>query len=257
MRPRGISLNAQRPIHLPRGSRAVVLLLLSGVIATGLSTVASAAENASIERQTNDGSISAAISKASRRFGVPEHWLRAIIHVESRGVVRATSGKGAMGVMQIMPKTWADLRMRYGFGPDPYDVSENILAGAAYVRELHDRYGSPGFLAAYNAGPGRYEEFLSTGRSLPAETQNYVAALAPVIGAGGGNWFASAVRNVVSWTQAPLFAGHIESRSASNLTTTDRQRNRHRDGGFAVDLSAIVPQSDGLFVQRIRPEGFQ
>ena len=59
--------------------------------------------------------------------------------------------------MQIMPQTWAELRARYGLGTDPYDPHDNILAGAAYIRELHDRYGAPGFLAAYNAGPGRYE----------------------------------------------------------------------------------------------------
>ena len=53
-----------------------------------------------------------------------------------------------MGLMQIMPKTWTELRARYGLGADPYDPHDNILAGAAYIRELHDRYGSPGFLAA-------------------------------------------------------------------------------------------------------------
>ena len=53
-----------------------------------------------------------------------------------------------MGLMQIMPKTWIELRARYGLGADPYDPHDNILAGAAYIRQLHDRYGSPGFLAA-------------------------------------------------------------------------------------------------------------
>ena len=72
-----------------------------------------------------------------------------------------------MGLMQIMPRTWAELRARYGLGADPYDPHDNILAGAAYIRELHDRYGAPGFLAAYNAGPGRYERHLATGRPLP------------------------------------------------------------------------------------------
>jgi len=74
------------------------------------------------------------------------------MHVESAGKVRARSRKGAMGLMQIMPGTWADLRARYGLGADPYDSHDNILAGTAYIRELYDRYGAPGFLAAYNAG---------------------------------------------------------------------------------------------------------
>src|SRR6266704_6782318 len=89
--------------------------------------------------------------------------------------------KGAMGLMQIMPKTWTELRARYGLGADPFDPRDNILAGAAYIRELYDRYGAPGFLAAYNAGPGRYERHLATGRPLPDETQAYVATLAPRI----------------------------------------------------------------------------
>jgi soluble lytic murein transglycosylase-like protein len=76
-----------------------------------------------------------------------------------------------MGLMQIMPETWATLRLRYGLGADPFDPHDNILAGAAYLRELHDRYGSPGFLAAYNAGPARYEDHLATGQPLPAETR--------------------------------------------------------------------------------------
>ncbi len=84
--------------------------------------------------------------------------------------------------MQIMPQTYAELRFRYHLGADPYAPRSNILAGAAYLHELHDRYGPAGFLAAYNAGPGRYEDYLMCGRPLPQETRNYVAALAPKIG---------------------------------------------------------------------------
>ena len=91
----------------------------------------------------------------------------------------AVSPKGAMGLMQIMPATWAGLRDRYRLGADPCDLRDNIIAGAAYIRELYDRrYGSPGWIAAYNAGPGRYEDWLK-GRPLPAETRAYVATVAP------------------------------------------------------------------------------
>ena len=86
--------------------------------------------------------------------------------------------------MQIMPDTWAGLRLRYRLGRNPSDPHDNILAGAAYLREMHDRFGAAGFLAAYNAGPGRYAEYLAAGRPLPAETRAYVAALAPLIGGG-------------------------------------------------------------------------
>ena len=95
------------------------------------------------------------IAEASRRFGIPERWIRAVMRVESGGRVRAVSPKGAIGLMQIMPDSWAGLRQRCRLGRDPYDPHDNILAGAAYLREMHDRYGTAGFLAAYNAGPGR------------------------------------------------------------------------------------------------------
>ncbi|WP_163333825.1 lytic transglycosylase domain-containing protein, partial [Klebsiella aerogenes] len=62
----------------------------------------------------------------------------------------------------------------------PYDPHDNILAGTAYLRELLDRYGSPGVFAAYNAGPSRYEEHLAGG-SLPDETRAYVAKLANLL----------------------------------------------------------------------------
>src|SRR3546814_19834934 len=78
---------------------------------------------------------------------------RSVMRVESRVDVRAVSPKGAMGLRRLMPDTWASLRVRLGLGANPYDPRDNILAGAAYLREMHDRYGSPGFLAAYNAGP--------------------------------------------------------------------------------------------------------
>jgi cell division protein FtsN len=90
-----------------------------------------------------------------------------------------------MGLMQLMPQTYEELRQRHGLGPDPYDPRDNILAGAAYLREMYDRYGAPAFLAAYNAGPHRLDDFLSGASPLPAETVNYVAAVGPRIGAAG------------------------------------------------------------------------
>jgi hypothetical protein len=81
--------------------------------------------------------------------------------------------------IKFMPKTWTELRARYGLGADPYDPRDNILAGAAYIRQLYDRYGTPGFLAAYNAGPGRYERHLATGRPLPDLLEAILKDLAP------------------------------------------------------------------------------
>ncbi len=79
------------------------------------------------------------VAEASQRFGIPATWMRAVIRAESFGEVRAVSPKGAMGLMQIMPETWADLRRRYHLDANPFDLDDNIIAGAAYLRELHDR----------------------------------------------------------------------------------------------------------------------
>ncbi len=124
------------------------------------------------------------VAEASHRFGIPASWIWAVMRRESAGRIRARSHAGAMGLMQVMPGTWATLRARYALGSDPYDPRDNILAGTAYLREMHDRYGSViAMLAAYNAGPGRYDSYLSHGRRLPLETVRYVAAIAPAIGA--------------------------------------------------------------------------
>jgi hypothetical protein len=86
-----------------------------------------------------------------------------------------------MGLMQVMPATFDELRARYDLNSDPYDPRDNILAGTAYLREMYDIYGAPGFLAAYNAGPARLDDYLSNTRPLPDETRHYVAAIGPAI----------------------------------------------------------------------------
>jgi soluble lytic murein transglycosylase-like protein len=118
--------------------------------------------------------IAAHVREASRRFGIPEHWIYAVIRAESAGRLRAVSPAGAIGLMQLMPGTWARQRARFALGGDPFDPRDNILAGTSYLREMYDRYGVQGFLAAYNAGPGRYEDWLARKRSLPLETRRYM-----------------------------------------------------------------------------------
>ena len=121
------------------------------------------------------------IRDASRRFDVPERWIREVMRQESGGRVSATSPVGAMGLMQVMPGTYAELRGRYGLGDDPYHPYDSIMAGTAYIREMYELYGSPAFLAAYNAGPRRLEDYLWSSRGLPGETRNYVARIGPNI----------------------------------------------------------------------------
>jgi hypothetical protein len=126
------------------------------------------------------------IREASKRYDVPEIWVRSVMHVESGGNEYlgghlTMSGAGAMGLMQVMPETYEELRARYRLGDDPFDPHDNIMAGAAYLREMYDIYGSPGFLAAYNAGPRRLDDYLSNNRPLPDETRRYVAMIGPSI----------------------------------------------------------------------------
>jgi soluble lytic murein transglycosylase-like protein len=170
------------------------------------------------------------VNEASQRFAVPASWIRAVMRVESFGDPRALSPKGAMGLMQIMPDTWSELRSRHGLGADPYDPRDNVIAGAAYLRELHDRYGEGGFLAAYNAGPKRYEDHLTTGRPLPAETVAYMAAVRSLIGVHSDDSKDVSSVSASSWTSAPLFVARPVGDKAPNRTV-------------------LTPLADGLFAK--------
>jgi hypothetical protein len=129
------------------------------------------------------------IAQAATRFAIPEAWIVRVMQAESGGHLlldgrSITSTAGAMGLMQLMPQTYADLRLRYGFGADPYAPRDNIFAGAAYLRAMYERYGYPNLFAAYNAGPHRVDEYLLQGRSLPAATSAYVATIIPHLSDG-------------------------------------------------------------------------
>lgn len=122
--------------------------------------------------------------EASARFGVPVAWIEAVMRAESGGRTRLNgrpirSTAGAMGLMQLMPGTWAEMRSRLGLGGDPDDPRDNILAGTFYLRLMYDRFGYPGLFAAYNAGPARYAAHLAGRRALPRETTHYLASVAP------------------------------------------------------------------------------
>jgi soluble lytic murein transglycosylase-like protein len=227
----------------------IVVILAASILASG---AAHAEQEPSATRRPNALSLpfAAFVTEASKRFALPEHWIRAVMHAESSAKPRARSERGAMGLMQIMPETWAELRARYGLGADPYDVRDNILAGAAYIRELYDRYGAPGFLAAYNAGPGRYERHLATGRPLPEETQAYVATLAPMINRARTNARIGAVARSFAWAGSSLFAPRSAGISSDRSSPADMRQNRSSRAHGVVDLSALVPHSSKLFVHR-------
>lgn len=122
------------------------------------------------------------VAQASTHCGVPVNWIERVMRAESGGRTTASgrpirSSAGAMGLMQLMPDTWADMRQRLGLGADPDDPRDNILAGTCYLRLMYDRFGYPGLFGAYNAGPRRYAEHLERGRPLPGETVAYIASV--------------------------------------------------------------------------------
>jgi hypothetical protein len=123
------------------------------------------------------------IAKASKRFHIPKAWIRAVMARESGGRTMLTEGlpmvsnAGAIGLMQVLPETYAEMRAQYNLGADPFNTHDNILAGAAYLHWLHGKYGYPAMFAAYNAGPGRLEEHLAKGTKLPAETRAYIGGI--------------------------------------------------------------------------------
>lgn len=126
------------------------------------------------------------IEQASARFDVPTRWIRQVMRVESGGHEYmnghlTVSYAGAMGLMQLEPETYREMAARYGLGSDPYNPYNNIMAGTAYIHEMYQIYGSPGFLAAYNAGPGRLDSYLDYKEPLPNQTRQYVAMIAPNI----------------------------------------------------------------------------
>jgi hypothetical protein len=236
---------------------AISLLSFSGAV------VPAVAQDVAADRALAANPYAVHVADAARRFGIPEVWIWAVMRVESNGDSRAVSSAGAMGLMQIMPGTWADLRARYGLGADPFDVRDNIMAGAAYLRLMHDRYGNAtAMLAAYNAGPGRYDEHLSRGRPLPTETRAYLAKLASISGGPGEVQLAVApLPDPFAWRRAALFVRLADAADAvaaaqtsGEIAAPDQSADAPVPGTPTAGGTAISPpqsaSADTLFVRR-------
>jgi hypothetical protein len=186
------------------------------------------------------------ITEAAARFALPPLWIRAVMRQESGGRLVASDGTlttsdvGAMGLMQVMPGTYDMLRRRYALGDDPYEPHDNILAGAAYIREMYDRFGAPAFLAAYNAGPDRLDAYLAGSDVLPDETVNYVASVAPRIAGtvamtGPLSVYAAAGDNS---DRAFDGGGLVTARAPTGMLTTDACARQSQRG---LPCSALPP----------------
>ena len=233
------------------GGRRILLFLLSGLLTFTAAAPQGFAQTDPPYRAAAAHPQGAHIAEAAQRFGIPAAWIIAVMRVESAGDLRALSAAGAMGLMQVMPETWAELRIRHGLGDDPYDPRDNILAGTAYLREMWDRYGNvAAMLAAYNAGPGRYDEYLSDARALPAETRSYVAVLTPILlgedPAAGG----SAVAPPPDWREAAIFVAQQIGASTADPTALDRTPDDAPSLVPAAPEALTALQPEGLFVPR-------
>ena len=230
---------------MARSFRVSAVILLTGICTA---TTVMAATAPAVRVTPGADGIAAYVREAALRFAIPESWIYAVMRVESAGDPRALSPKGASGLMQIMPDTWAGLRARYGLGDDIYDARDNIMAGAAFLREMYDRYGAPGFLAAYNAGPGRYEHHLATGRSLPAETIAYVNRLAPIAGGSSAARATVPAPDPHAWTRAALFPGRLEAPEFRDRSAVAVSPDRMPAVHLPRDLVAPAFVSSGLFI---------
>jgi hypothetical protein len=208
------------------------LLVIGGASAWPVQAYAASASD------TGAHAYGAHVAEAAQRFGIPDSWIWAVMAVESRGNPRAVSPKGAMGLMQIMPATWATLAARHGLGGDPFDIRANIIAGAAYLRELWDRYGNvTAMLAAYNAGPRRVDAYVAGQGVLPAETQDYVRRIAPALNNPGSPKIGLAVSVKRDWRASGLFS----ARSSGVSDVPQNARSGGKPGAQPSFSTGMMP----------------
>ena len=132
-----------------------------------------------VESSNKDESVNERIDKAisisSKKYGVDENLIRAIIKVESNFNPNCVSKAGAKGLMQLMPENCRDLDVT-----DPFDIEQNIDGGTRHIKEYLDKYNGDVEMAlmAYNGGPTRMAKrgvkSIDDIYKMPKETQNYV-----------------------------------------------------------------------------------
>jgi len=132
------------------------------------------------KRPKNVKTIREKIVMYAKKYGIPERLFLELVRAESNFNPKAVSPKGAMGLCQLMPQTAKMLGVK-----DPFNVDENLNAGAYYLKKLYNKYGDWKLaLAAYNAGEGSVNKY----GTIPPyrETRNYVKKIITRFKAAGG-----------------------------------------------------------------------
>ncbi len=238
---------SSRPFTQQSGHRLTAAIALLGVLAatTGTATAQPASPTPTRSPEARE-TVTDLIGEASRRFGLPASWIAEVMQVESRGRANAVSPKGTIGLMQVMPETYAGIAARHGLGPDPWNPRDNIMAGAAYLREMFDRYGAAGMLAAYNAGPGRWEDHLSGARPLPEETIRYLGTLGPVVGGSVASLPAFTGRTVGRASTMPSIFVALNSSAAPVQGAAERERIAR----IILANATVIDRPAAIFVPR-------
>jgi hypothetical protein len=179
------------------------------------------------------------VQQASKKFGMPAAWIRVVIQMESGGRTmiaedkQITSKVGAVGLMQLMPDTYKDMRKQYKLGANPFNPHDNIMAGAAYLKWLHGKYGFPAMFVAYNDGPGNLEAKQSKGRALPAETRNYVSKICATLGVATPAVGGASHKDLVKLTRPNGKAVWIERTAVASV-------RRPLRGEYARSVKAVI-----------------
>ena len=176
-------------------------------------------------------------AEAAERSGLSVDVIVRVMRAESGGDAHAVSPKGAIGCMQIMPPTWADLTARYALGTDPFDARLNMIGGALYLAELTQQFGPAGAYAAYSAGPARYVRYTVNGVPLPVETVAYVARIT------GESIPDLPVSARVRWQAASLFLAHAAISESANRSTAAQPVGVARVGVFDPAPRASAPRA--------------
>ncbi|MEE9912647.1 MAG: lytic transglycosylase domain-containing protein [Deltaproteobacteria bacterium] len=121
-----------------------------------------------INHSESNASINRIIEQAAEKYDVDANLLRSVIKAESNFNPQATSPRGAIGLMQLMPETARELGVQ-----NAYDPRENVMGGTRYLKMLLSRYDGQVdlALAAYNWGMGNLEK---SPHRLPSETLGYI-----------------------------------------------------------------------------------